>query len=217
MPWTADEDTKLVRAIRKMLARNGGVLPKRAAPDWKKMHRKLGIDHPANQFYIHYNWICWVHKRGLDPRHPVTHAPEIAHRELLGCDFGPQKHWPEGAPKNKVMEAARQTALKEDAWFRPSSAQSEADSESDENEDEAPPPPKRTRIKRESAPEAEETKPRIGSRVKKEAGSGEEIAKTKKRTAEAEIEAEGRPKRGRAIATAVLKPKGGMSALKKRS
>jgi hypothetical protein len=38
------------------------------APEWKKMHHRLGIDHPANQFHVHYNWICWVHEWGLDTR-----------------------------------------------------------------------------------------------------------------------------------------------------
>lgn len=73
---------------------------------------------------------------------------------------------------------------------------SESENE-DEDEDEAPPPLKRTRIKRESAPEAEETKPRIGAKVKKEAGDTAGLAKTKKRPAEADIEADNCPKRGR--------------------
>ncbi|TKA51143.1 hypothetical protein B0A53_05961 [Rhodotorula sp. CCFEE 5036] len=181
MPWTDEDDTNLVRATRRMLARNGGVLPGRTAPEWKKMHHRLGIDHPANQFHVHYNWICWVHKWGLDPRHPVTHAPEIAHRELLGCDFGPQEKWPTGAPKKDVMETARQRAREEDAWFRPSSAGAESESESEsESEADAPPPPKRTRVKREQAPEAEEAESRVKAKVKKEAGEGKGITEKKK-------------------------------------
>lgn len=122
---------------------------------------------------------------------------------MLGSDFGPHKSWPEGAPTKEVMEAARKTARQEDAWFRPSTAQSEAEDE-DESEDEddqdtaeAPPPPKRTRIKRESAPEAEETKPPIGFEVRKVIIQADRKASTKKRPAEADIEARGRPKRGR--------------------
>lgn len=64
--WTAEEDTKLVRATRRLLARTGCVLPKESSHEWAKTKRKLDIDRPERTLIVHYNWICWVHKWGLD-------------------------------------------------------------------------------------------------------------------------------------------------------
>lgn len=95
------------------------------------------------------------------------------------------------------MEAARKAVRTADPWFRPSSAESEAEDEAgseSESEADAPPPPKRTRVKREQAPEVEEAKPRIASKVKKEAGEGKGIAEKKKDKVEA-VKTPSRPKK----------------------
>ena len=121
----------------------------------------------------------------------------IAHRELLGCDFGPQKDWPAGV-KQGPMEAARKAVRTTDPWLRPSNAESEAEDESgseSEPEADAPPPPKRTRVKREQlAPEVEEAKPQVTAKVKKEAGEGKGIAEKKKDKVKA-VKTPSRPKK----------------------